>query len=167
VVALSSILNISPLYLTGETDEKATCDAADLAKIFTENSGKGKPARVKPVKTKATSDKNTEPKAESKVVPIKKTKKVAEKTAKSVVKGTIPVKLEKPAKIVKAEITKPAPKPKTEKPAAPVKSASETKRPMKIDDASLVKLLEALTIRAKYSDEAAKTYESVKALLVK
>jgi len=61
VLSLAQIMNISPYYLTGEIDEKETCDAAHLAEFFKKcSSGKeakksDKPAVVKekPAKEKA------------------------------------------------------------------------------------------------------------------
>ncbi|MCL2020234.1 MAG: hypothetical protein FWG70_10830 [Oscillospiraceae bacterium] len=59
VIALSQIMNISPLYLIGEIDKKEPCDAAALAEFFKRSStGKSKampapaPAPV-PAKAKA------------------------------------------------------------------------------------------------------------------
>jgi len=47
-----------------------------------------------------------------------------------------------------------------QKPAAPVQKSS-----VKIDDDSLLLLLDALSIRAKFNKEAAATYEAIKSLL--
>jgi hypothetical protein len=141
VVAMSQILNLNPLYLTGESDIKSPCDAVALAKIIAENNTgtKRKSAKAKPaVSVDKPAAKPVKP-AKS----AKKAKKAAPKAAEK--------KLAKPAvkvKTVNSALVK------------PVKS-------LNIEDSALIKLLEALAIRAKFSAEAAATYEAVKALLLK
>jgi hypothetical protein len=131
VIALAQIMDISPFYLTGESDKKEPCDAAVLLEFFNKcNSDKEKPGKTKsPAKGKA-----------AKAVPVKAVKKAA------------PVKSAKP-KAVKATV--------------PAKAAPKAEKAINIDDGSLIKLLEALAIRAKFGGDAEATYKKVVQLLVK
>jgi hypothetical protein len=118
VIALAQIMDISPFYLTGESDKKEPCDAAVLLEFFNKCSGNEKiPTKIKsPAKGKA-----------AKAAPVKAVKK-----------------------------------------AAPVKSAKpKAEKAINIDDGSLIKLLEALAIRAKFGGDAEVTYNKVVQLLVK
>jgi hypothetical protein len=142
VLSLATILDISPKYFTGEIDDKESCDAADIADIFAKYGGqKGRKASA----------------AAKKAAKAPKAAKT-EKAPKAAKKRGRPAKAVKPEKKVADKSNKTvAPK------AMPVRAA---KLPDVKDD-SLVKLLEALAIRAKYSSEAAATYEQVKGLLLR
>jgi hypothetical protein len=74
-----------------------------------------------------------------------------------------PAKTKSPAKgkAVKAA------KPKAEKATIPTKAFPKAEKAVNIDDGSLVKLLEALAIRAKFGGEAKVTYNKIVQLLVK
>jgi len=87
VLSLAQILNISPYYLTGEIDEKETCDAAHLAELFKRCSdGKDKKsdkpavAKEKTVAVKVKADKIA--------LAPKKEKTVTAKTAVEVAKSS-------------------------------------------------------------------------------
>jgi hypothetical protein len=160
VIALAQIMDISPFYLTGESDKKEPCDAAVLVEFFNKCSGdEKKPAKSKlPAKGKVT---KAAPKP--KVKPAKATKAPAAKPVKAVKKAA-PVAV-KPAKAKAAPVK--AVKPKAVKTAVPAKTAPKAEKIIKIDDNSLIKLLEALAIRAKFGGEAEATYNKVVELLVK
>jgi len=146
VLAMSQILDVSPFYLTGETDEKKSCDAVELA-VFFNKCNSAKPAKVKekPVKVKAEKTVKAE-----KPVNVKSVKVKAEKLVK--------IKAEKPVK-VKAEKIAPAPAPEKKRVAA--KAAVN-------DLETLELLLRALSLRAKfYGGEAEAAYREVAALLTK
>ncbi|MCL2754424.1 MAG: hypothetical protein FWD35_01745 [Oscillospiraceae bacterium] len=169
VVSLATITNVSAKYLTGETDEKGTCDAAEIAEIFANysttdsrrKSRAGKTAKAAPVKAapakavaepKAKSAKAAAPKAAPKAAPQKAAPKAAPKAA--AVKST---RGRKPRAAVLAE---------NAVAAAPVAKAAVAKA-ITLESDALVKLLESLSIRAKYSVNAADTFRQVKELLLK
>jgi len=141
VLSLAQVLNVSPEYLVGIIDEKAECDDKTLTALFKKYSMDAKPndskPDKKPVKEKAAKVKAAAKKAEQ------KTEKVVKQVAKPVKEAA--VKAVKP--IQKAVNT-------------PVQRSS-----VKIDDESLLLLLDALSIRAKFNKEASETYEKIKALL--
>lgn len=147
VVSLATVLDVSPRYLTGEIDEKLICDAAEIAEIFaTYSTGKArKNAKAKP-KSKKTGAKATK-------TPNKRGRPARVKPADdSAVLGSpaaTPLASAKPIKTPKSSVAKPA-----------TSNAA-------ISDDLLVKLLEALAIRSKYSVDAANTFEQIKALLLK
>jgi hypothetical protein len=157
VIALAQIMDISPFYLIGESDKKEPCDAAVLADFFNKCSSDEK----KPAKPKATAKRKAAKVApKPKVKPAIATKAPAAKPVKAVKKAT-PVAA-KPAKVKVAAIKSVKPKA-----VAPVKAAPKVEKAVKIDDGSLVKLLEALAIRAKFGGEAEATYNKIVHLLVK
>ena len=128
VLALAQVLEISPYYLTGESDDK-TFDASMLNKFY-------------------------------KKCPKSKDEKQVQKTKKAV-----PVETAEILKTETAPVVVPEAPPKSSKvnETAPTKTAAN----IKIDDSSLIKLLEALAIRAKFGGEAEETYNKVVELLVK
>jgi len=164
VLSLAQVLGISPYFLTGESDSEKPCNDAILSQFF----------------KKCTADKakakKTAPKAK-KAATVKAKPPVAKKIAdKPVVKNSTPSTTKQatsPAKTVAAKKkvappvkTAPA-KPITEKTTAPAKPIAKAEKTVKLDDNSLVKLLEALAIRAKFGGEAEVTYNKVVELLKK
>jgi len=110
VLALAQILDISPYYLTGESDAKDHCDAVLLIEFFNRCSAP---------------------------------------------------KLPKPEKLPKTEeLPTPEDLPKIEKPVIPVT------RSVSIDIKSLLLLMKALSVRAKFEDEAKADYNRVVGLLL-
>ena len=155
VLSLAQVLGISPYFLTGESDSEKPCNDEVLSEFFKKGvGGKEKSPRAKKTVAKKVSDKPV----------AKKPTPAAKKQA------TSPSKVIKPiaAKAV-ADKKKVAPpiKPQIEKTNAPAKPTVKAEKSVKIDDGSLVKLLEALAIRAKFGGEAEVTYNKVVELLVK
>ena len=160
VLALAQVMSVNPNYLTGESDSEEF-EANMLGEFFKKvTAGKEKPAKEKAVKSgKAGSPaKSDKPKKEAKTTVSKaKTVGVAE-VAPATEKAAAPA-------FDKAEVSVATPEP-VKAPVA-VKPTPKADKPAKIDDASLVKLLEALAIRAKFGGEAETTYNEIVALLVK
>jgi len=142
VLAMSQVLDISPYYLTGEIDEKKSCDAVELAEFFNK-CGVSKSAKsAKTAKVKAE-----KPAKAAKVGRPAKTEKSVKVKAEKPVK----IKAEKPAKLPKSvELPKPVP----------------AKKRASVSDEDTVVLLKALSLRAKiYGGEAEATYRKVVSLL--
>jgi hypothetical protein len=175
VLSMAQILKISPYYLTGESGSVDFTEdmLTEFYKKCTED--KKKPVKTETPKSAAKSNADKPAKASKKATvavekPVKVVKEAVEKPVKAV-KETV----EKPVKAVKETVEKPVEAVKEiVAPSAPVleipKKAKEpvkSTKTVKIDDTSLVILLEALVIRAKYSDEAKETYNKIVELLVK
>jgi len=190
VLSLAIILDVSPLYFTGEIDQKKPCDAAVVAEIFA-NYSSGKPRKTAAAKRKSVKKAPTKAKAApvkaapakaapvkaapAKAAPVKaapaKAAPVKAAPAKAAPAKAAPVKAA-PVKVPAAAPVRPAPAAQSVPIKPPVKMVRAPQAAIKaqkstIDDDSLIKLLEALAIRAKYSDDAAITYDAVKMLLVK
>ena len=180
VLSLAQVLGISPYFLSGESDSEKPCDDAVLNEFFKLCTG-GKAKAPKAKKTAPKSKKATATKAKPPVAKKVADKPVAKKSTPATTKQTTtPAKAVKPitAKAVadKKKITppvkpqkaNPAPaKPIVEKTTAPIKPIAKAEKAVKLDDNSLVKLLEALAIRAKFGGEAEVTYNKVVELLKK
>ncbi|MDR0222393.1 MAG: hypothetical protein LBI38_02505 [Oscillospiraceae bacterium] len=172
VIALAQVLNVSPHYLTGETDVKGPCDAAVLAEFFNECQSNAK----KPAKRKtAAKEKAVKPAAKSKnkksvkkpvgAKAAKTAKPVGAKTAKTA--KPIRAKAAKAAKPVRAKAAKAAKPVRARAVAAEAPASAKVKNLASLDDGAALKLLEALSIRAEYDAEAAETYAAVTELLIK
>jgi hypothetical protein len=164
VVSLAAVLDISPKYLTGEIDEKGTCTADDIAEIFKAyGAGGSKKGRVRASKKDDTSEKPAKAPKAAKPAKAAKTAKAA-KPAKAVAKATpkAVAKAPKAAKPAKAEVRRAA-----APVAAVAKPVAVNSKSVAMEYETLAKLLESLSIRAKYNSGAAETFAVVKELLLK
>jgi hypothetical protein len=161
VVALAHVLNISPQYLTGEIDDKGICDAAEIAEIFALYGSVKKSKKAK--STKSAAKKVAKP-AGTKTQDSSSAPAKAAKTAKSADKEGQPAKVE--SVVVKTPEVKSAGIAKIAAVEPPVALAVPVATVSAIDDDALFVLFEALSIRAKYSGNAAATFEQIKGLLL-
>lgn len=161
VLVMAQVLNISPKYFTGEINDKKPCEDVELTEIFKNNNGSKKVSPVKAVKTNSVKKATPKPSASKTAGAVKKTQPKA--TVNKTVKTANPVKESNPnvnkAAAVKPAVQKSNTATKPNKPIKPEKTIS-------LDDEAMMKLLEALLIKSKFSDKAALTRNLVESMLL-
>jgi len=173
VLSLAQVLGISPYFLTGESDSEKPCNDAVLNEFFKKCIAGKEKAKKTAAKAKKAATTKAKPPVAIKVAdkPVAKKSTPAKKQAATPAKTVAAKKKQAaaPAKTVaakKKQATTPI-KPIIEKTVTPAKLIVKAEKAVKLDDNSLVKLLEALAVRAKFGGEAEATYNKVVELLVK
>jgi len=176
VVSLALVLDVSPRYLTGEIDDKKSCTAEEIAEIYAAygagaKKGRGAKAAAKPAAKSAP--KSAKPAPKAKPAKAAKPAKPAKPAKAPKAPAAKPVAKAAPAAKPKAEVRKRTKAPVAAKPAPTVAAPKAAAKPVTVAKSVameydvLAKLLESLSIRAKYNSGAADTFTQVKELLLK